>query len=95
MDYRRNAERVATSLLGVVDHENSLSTCLVTDLSAQGARLRVSASHALPETFRLLIARTGLDRQAEVRWRTGEEVGIEFRQAAKHARGPERAEARQ
>ena len=78
MEYRRTAERVSTSLFGLMDFGESLSTCLVTDLSSKGARLRVSSAKALPARFTLRISRTGACHYAGLRWRNGDEVGVEF-----------------
>jgi hypothetical protein len=79
MDYRRSAERVATSLLGLMDFGDSVSTCLVTDMSDRGARLRVSPTKPLPVSFQLRLSRAGMTHVADVRWRSGEEVGVELR----------------
>ncbi len=78
MDYQRVAERIATSLLGTIEHGASLSTCLVTDLTSQGARLRVSATQPLPTRFTLRITRIDRAAATEIRWRNGEEVGVAF-----------------
>ncbi|SEO46127.1 PilZ domain-containing protein [Methylobacterium sp. ap11] len=56
-----------------------LVTCEIADLSAAGARLRVPARFALPETFPLVIAAHEL-RTVEVRlrWRRGDFAGVTF-----------------
>ncbi len=81
VDYRRSAERVTTSLLGLMDFGDSVSTCLVTDMSEGGARLRVSPTKPLPAHFQLRLSRAGTTHIADLRWRSGEEVGVEFRAA--------------
>lgn len=56
-----------------------LVACEVTDVSTAGARLRVPARIALPETFSLVIAADDL-RTVEVRlrWRRGDFAGVTF-----------------
>jgi len=73
--YRRiewNRDGELFSLLG-----EKLTTCLVKDISENGARLEVSSSEALPDCFRL---NYGAHEQPKccVRWRRGDERGIEF-----------------
>jgi PilZ domain len=81
VDYRRSAERVATSLLALIDFGDSSSTCLVTDMSNGGARLRVSPSKPLPARFQLRLSRAGTTHFVDLRWRSGEEAGVKFRAA--------------
>ncbi len=77
---RRASERVATSLLGtiVIGPTAKVSTCLIRDLSAGGARLWISGALIVPDRFDLCIQRHGITRSVELRWRTGDEVGVAF-----------------
>jgi hypothetical protein len=51
--------------------------CLITDISAEGARLH--SADAMPNEFTLLIQAGELEtRQCRVVWRLGEEVGVQF-----------------
>jgi hypothetical protein len=51
--------------------------CLITDISAGGARLH--SADVMPEQFTLLIQAGELEsRQCRVVWRLGEEVGVQF-----------------
>ena len=73
--YRRinwNRDGEIFSLLG-----EKVATCLVKDISENGARLEVSSLQALPDCFRLDY---GADEQPKccVRWRKGDERGVEF-----------------
>ena len=52
--------------------------CLVRDMSATGARLKVDGSVAAPDTFELLIPLDGLEANCQVVWRSGVDVGIKF-----------------
>ena len=80
---------MTTSLLGLMDFGDSVSTCLVTDMSEGGARLRVSPTKPLPAHFQLRLSRAGTTHIADLRWRSGEEAGVEFR-AADLLRFPQR-----
>ena len=56
----------------------SLINCTVRDLSETGARLTCGDQSSIPTTFRLVINGETTQREARVRWRKGNEVGIEF-----------------
>jgi hypothetical protein len=69
---------VATALLGTMVFERGISTCLVCDYSPLGARLRVSRSLLIPDSFELHLSRYGIQRKVQLRWRSNEEVGVLF-----------------
>jgi hypothetical protein len=52
--------------------------CTLRDMSATGARLRVSGSVAAPDTFELLIPLDGLEANCQVVWRSGADLGVRF-----------------
>jgi PilZ domain len=52
--------------------------CLVRDMSATGARLKVEGSVSAPDTFELLIPLDGLEANCQVVWRAGVDLGIKF-----------------
>ena len=52
--------------------------CIVRDMSATGARLRVEGSIMAPDSFELLIPLDGLETNCEVVWRVGQECGVRF-----------------
>lgn len=54
-----------------------ITTCVVKDISENGARLEIGSSEVLPDCFRL---NYGADEQPKccVRWRKGDERGVEF-----------------
>ena len=54
-----------------------IASCLVKDISATGARLEIATSEKLPDCFRLIY---GADEQPKccIRWRNGNELGVEF-----------------
>ena len=59
--------------------------CTVRDMSATGARLRVSGSVSAPDTFELLIELDGLEANCQVVWRSGPDLGIKFLAAPRMA----------
>jgi len=52
--------------------------CTLRDMSATGARLRVSGSVTAPDTFELLIPLDGLEANCQVVWRSGVDLGVRF-----------------
>ena len=65
---------------GVIAYNNRFCTlpCMVRDVSATGARLRVDTSVSAPDTFELIIESDGLEASAEVVWRRANELGVRF-----------------
>jgi hypothetical protein len=73
---RRAAERIATSLRGKafpgpVD-------CVIADFSKLGARLRFEAPPPEGERMIMVVWSSGVAFDATVRWRRGQEVGVQF-----------------
>jgi hypothetical protein len=88
----RRAERVRT-LLGaqiVFNNQNSTLDCQIRNISAEGAKLIVSSTVAVPEEFRLNVPQKGRTFQARLRWRIDDTIGVEFVGAdrAEHAAEP-------
>lgn len=52
--------------------------CMLRDMSATGARLRVEGSVTAPDTFELLIPLDGLEANCQVVWRSGSDLGVRF-----------------
>src|SRR5947209_7203468 len=75
---RKPVNQPAVAALG--DGERpALRACVVVDISAGGAKLKIAAPEELPETFTLILswgART--TRRCLVRWRSQTEVGVQF-----------------
>jgi hypothetical protein len=61
-----------TSLTGL-----SIGECLVRNISPAGARLTVPMSEIVPDYFRLNYG-ADLEPKCPVRWRDGNEMGVEF-----------------
>lgn len=52
--------------------------CVIRNLTASGAMLRVSANQAVPERFTLLHIPAGMAFEARLSWRRGDDAGVEF-----------------
>lgn len=60
---------------------NSAFDCVIRDLSQHGAKVQFSAAVALPQKIELEIPNRGERKQAVVRWRHDDQVGLEFADA--------------
>jgi hypothetical protein len=76
----RMAPRRRTLKSGKVAYSDRHVTidCLLRDMSATGARLRVEGSVAAPDTFELLVPLDGLEAHCQVVWRSGADIGVRF-----------------
>ena len=52
--------------------------CVVKDFNEKGAKLHFDAAPATGERFVLVIWTTGMAFEVQVRWRSGDEVGVRF-----------------
>jgi hypothetical protein len=75
---KRAEERTPTLAPAQITRGGRDIDCVVRDISAKGARLRVPDAGAVPEKFELLLKQTGEYRPAHVRWRRKTEVGVLF-----------------
>jgi len=55
--------------------------CVIDDISAIGARLKIEAPTELPEEFVLLLSDRGARRRCKIAWRGAQEIGVLFRTA--------------
>ena len=53
-------------------------SCSVLDVSNSGARILINEEQDLPESFWIRISGLPRKRRAMLRWRDGEQVGVEF-----------------
>ncbi len=53
-------------------------TCSVLDVSNSGARLHINEDQQLPSAFWIKISGLPRKRRATLRWRDGNQVGVEF-----------------
>ena len=62
----------------IVPGVNTSINCMVRNLSATGAGLRIDTVFAVPEDFELTIFGSPERRKVRVRWQTGVDLGVEF-----------------
>lgn len=80
----RRWPRVKTFLRATIYFNNRRSSldCIVRDISDGGARLTVSEAALVPDTFEVHIPQKDRTHISDVKWRRGEEMGLEFHNAA-------------
>jgi hypothetical protein len=90
----RIAARRRVLKAGVVAYNDRHVTlsCVVRDISATGARVRVEGSVSAPDTFELLIDADGFEVNCQVVWRKDSEAGVRFLGAPRMV-APKRAQA--
>ncbi len=76
---RRRHERRHVVVMGRIDTGSPhLTSCIVRDLTAIGARLMVTDGATLPEHFRLILQPSGYVTQVRIVWRREGCCGVEF-----------------
>ncbi|MGY2047261.1 PilZ domain-containing protein [Methylobacterium sp. JK268] len=93
MSELRREVRLRTFLKGriVFNNGNASMDCLVRDLSPTGARLALSQTAVLPDSFDLHIPAKDKIYRATLRWRRNDGVGVAFQEepaAHPHAAAP-------
>ncbi|MCJ2130304.1 PilZ domain-containing protein [Methylobacterium sp. E-045] len=80
MSDKRKEARQRTFLKGRIIFNNGASSmdCLVRDLSSIGARLALTETATLPDTFDLLIPQKERTYRANLRWRRTDGIGVAF-----------------
>ncbi|KQO72450.1 pilus assembly protein PilZ [Methylobacterium sp. Leaf111] len=80
MSEHRRESRLRTFLKGRIIFNKGASTmdCLVRDLSASGARLALTETSTLPESFDLYIPQKDRTYRATLCWRRADGIGITF-----------------
>lgn len=73
---RRAAERIPTSLRGKVFP--GAIDCMIADFHKKGARLRFEGPPPSAERLTMVVWSSGVAFEAAVRWRAGQEVGVQF-----------------
>ena len=78
MAEKRASRRVRTVVTGriVFNQGRSGVDCIVRDMSAGGARLRMVRPTVVPNAFDLVIPLKETSYPASVRWRAGNEIGV-------------------
>lgn len=75
--FRRSEPRLPPTSSALIIAEGAEQTCEILDLSERGARLAISGPLQW-NSFELALARRAPPRAAHVRWRRGNEVGVQF-----------------
>jgi len=80
MGERRNSRRLKSFLRGFVyfDKRRGAMSCLVRDLSGEGARIIFSEAVTIPDMINLHIPQKNHTVRARVTWRRGDEIGLGF-----------------
>ena len=78
MAEKRASRRVRTVVTGriVFNEGRSRVDCIVRDMSAGGARLRMVRPTIVPDAFELVVPLKETSYPASVRWRAGDEIGV-------------------
>jgi len=80
---RRSVRRRALKGARIVfNHGASSLSCLVRNLSEDGARLELESSLGVPETFVLYFSEGETPRECVVAWRREKAIGVRFRGSA-------------
>ena len=79
-EYRKSTRRIVRHGARIVGADGAtLGPCVMVDMSATDARLKIDASETLPDEFILLLSHDGyLHRQCAVAWRSATTVGVRF-----------------
>jgi hypothetical protein len=80
MGERRNSRRLKSFLRGFVyfDKRRGAMSCLVRDLSVEGARIIFSEAVTIPDMINLHLPQKNHTVRARVTWRRGDEIGLGF-----------------
>jgi hypothetical protein len=74
---RRRFKRSTTVLTGTLFCRDEIVDCVVMNISANGAKIKLKQAPAMGETVTLLVNRYGVFTGA-IAWRADESVGIQF-----------------
>ncbi len=80
MGERRRTRRQKSFLRGFVyfDKRRGVMSCLIRDLSEEGARIIFSETVTIPDVVNLHIPQKDQTLRARVQWRRGDEIGLGF-----------------
>lgn len=79
MTNKRSTTRSKSFLTGKIVYNHGACTleCVIRNVSETGAKLQVSDTVTVPAEFDLVLSSADR-RRAAIRWRSGEELGVEF-----------------
>ena len=75
---RERRPRVLKGATITTGTQNSEIACTIRNQHQNGAELKVPIDARVPERFLLYVAVDGIAYHAEVRWRSGDRVGVAF-----------------
>lgn len=77
----RRAPRRDVAVAGLVLHGRAAQpeTCVIRDVSATGARVKLKAAQLLSRPVYLVIAKTGAAFEADIAWCRDAEIGLSFK----------------
>ncbi len=75
---REHRQRVLKGATIIVNLSKSEVSCTVRNQHANGAELRVPLEVHIPEQFTLYVPVDGIAYYANVRWRRGDRIGVQF-----------------
>jgi hypothetical protein len=78
MDERRRHPRIEINELGLVSAGGSVQSCMVRNISAEGAAIDVENPAFVPARFRLVMANGGTVRECSVAWIQKNRIGVAF-----------------
>ena len=78
---RKSRRRTLSYGASIVSFDGTLKRdCVIDDISAIGAKLKIEAPKELPEEFVLLLSARGeARRRCKIAWRGAQEIGVRFR----------------
>lgn len=74
----RPSRRLLLGAKIIFNNRNSIFDCMVRQLSADGAELRMKSTLGVPEMFQLVVQPHGEKFECEITWRTQTEIGVAF-----------------
>ncbi len=77
-DGRREERRPVFRFARIILMDRSEVGCIVTDISASGARIMLEGACALPGMIKLRLVLTGETRRARVAWQRDKSAGLSF-----------------
>ena len=86
MDERRKHIRTEINELAYVSAGGSVMTCMVRNISAEGAAIEVENPAYVPSSFRLVIAKNSAVHECVVAWIRQNRIGLTFVPASAAAR---------
>jgi hypothetical protein len=78
MDERRKSTRAETNEPGYVSSGGSVMTCVVRNISPEGAAIDVENPAYVPASFRLVMAKDGSVYECGVAWIRQNRIGLTF-----------------